>query len=138
MEKWIFDSPDQRGKPSGSSRKICYQKNLLIKNELMLNGKKINLKNINALLNVMAEFDHLVPIELVTPDESGIRSDKETFVFLTGHRYLCGLKSQKRSVLDRRVVKTQVSSDGTEEEKPGSAKRKDAMNKKKESQIKGE
>jgi polyhydroxyalkanoate synthase len=98
MEKWIFDSPDQAGEAYRQFMKDCYQKNLLIKNEMMLNGKKINLKNINMpVLNVMAEFDHLVPNDASIPLSDAISStDKETLVFPTGHiGIFVGSKSQK-------------------------------------------
>ncbi len=98
MEKWIFDSPDQAGETFRQFMKDCYQKNLLIKNELKLNGKKINLKNINMpLLNVMAEFDHLVPNDASKPLSDAVSSsDKKTLVFPTGHiGIFVGSKSQK-------------------------------------------
>lgn len=98
MEKWIFDSPDQAGETYRQFMKDCYQKNLLIKNEMKLNGTKINLKNINMpLLNVMAEFDHLVPTDASKPLSDAVSStDKETLVFPTGHiGIFVGSKSQK-------------------------------------------
>ena len=98
MEKWIFDSPDQAGETFRQFFKDCYQKNLLIKNEMMLDGKKINLKNITMpLLNVMAEFDHLVPNDASKPLMDAVSSsDKETLVFPTGHiGIFVGSKSQK-------------------------------------------
>jgi polyhydroxyalkanoate synthase len=98
MEKWIFDSPDQAGETFRQFFKDCYQKNLLIKNEMMLNGKKINLKNITMpILNVMAEFDHLVPNDASKPLIDAVSSsDKEMLVFPTGHvGIFVGSKSQK-------------------------------------------
>ncbi len=98
MEKWIFDSPDQAGETFRQFMKDCYQKNLLIKNEMKLNGTKINLKNINMpLLNVMAEFDHLVPNDASKPLSDAVSStDKETLIFPTGHiGIFVGGKSQK-------------------------------------------
>ncbi len=98
MEKWIFDSPDQAGETFRQFIKDCYQKNLLIKNKMKLNGKKINLKNITMpLLNVMAEFDHLVPTDAIKPLSDAVSSsDKETLVFPTGHiGIFVGSKSQK-------------------------------------------
>jgi len=98
MEKWIFDSPDQAGETFRQFMKDCYQKNLLIKNEMVLNGKKINLKNITMpVLNVMAEFDHLVPNDASIPLADAISSsDKDTLVFPTGHiGIFVGSKSQK-------------------------------------------
>jgi len=98
MEKWIFDSPDQAGEAYRQFIKDCYQKNLLIKNEMVIGGKKINLKNIKMpLLNVMAEFDHLVPTDSSKPLISAVSStDKEEVMFPTGHiGIFVGSKSQK-------------------------------------------
>jgi polyhydroxyalkanoate synthase len=98
MEKWIFDSPDQAGETFRQFMKDCYQKNLLIKNKMELNGKKVNLKKISMpLLNVMAEFDHLVPNDASVPLNDAVSSsDKETLIFPTGHiGIFVGSKSQK-------------------------------------------
>jgi polyhydroxyalkanoate synthase len=98
MEKWIFDSPDQAGETFRQFMKDCYQKNLLIQNKLVLDGKKINLKNITMpLLNIMAEFDHLVPNEASIPLNDAVSSkEKEMVVFPTGHiGIFVGSKSQK-------------------------------------------
>lgn len=98
MEKWIFDSPDQAGETFRQFIKDCYQKNLLIKNAMVIGKKKVNLKNISMpLLNVMAEFDHLVPVDASKPLNGAVSStDKETLVFPTGHiGIFVGSKSQK-------------------------------------------
>ncbi len=135
MEKWIFDSPDQAGETFRQFMKDCYQKNLLIKNEMKLNGKKINLKNITMpLLNVMAEFDHLVPTDASKPLTGAVSSsDKETFVFPTGHiGIFVGSKSQKE-VCPRIAewLKPRSLQDRTEEEKPESSKEKSREQKRK-------
>jgi len=121
MEKWIFDSPDQAGETFRQFFKDCYQKNLLIKNKMMLNGKKINLKNISMpLLNVMAEFDHLVPNDASKPLTDAVSSsDKETLVFPTGHiGIFVGSKSQKEVCPKiAEWLKPRSFPDGTEEEK---------------------
>ncbi|SNQ60812.1 class III poly(R)-hydroxyalkanoic acid synthase subunit PhaC [Candidatus Methanoperedens nitratireducens] len=98
MEKWIFDSPDQAGETYRQFMKDCYQKNLLIKNEMVIGGKRINLKNITMpLLNVIAEYDHLVHNDASKPLIDAVSStDKETLVFPTGHiGIFVGGKSQK-------------------------------------------
>lgn len=98
MEKWIFDSPDQAGETLRQFVKDCYQKNLLIKNEMSINGKKIDLKNITMpLLNVMGQFDHLVPNEASKPLNDAVSSsDKEMLIFPTGHiGMFVSRKSQK-------------------------------------------
>ncbi len=143
MEKWIFDSPDQAGETFRQFMKDCYQKNLLIKNEMKLNGKKVNLKNITMpLLNVMAEFDHLVPTDASKPLSDAVSSsDKETLVFPTGHiGIFVGSKSQKevcpkiaawlkpRSLING---KTEEKTESANEEKPEPAKEKTSEQKRK-------
>jgi polyhydroxyalkanoate synthase len=98
MEKWIFDSPDQAGETFRQFIKDCYQKNLLIKNRMEIGGQKIDLANISMpLLNVMAEFDHLVPNDASKPLNDAVSSkDKDLLIFPTGHiGIFVGSKSQK-------------------------------------------
>jgi polyhydroxyalkanoate synthase len=98
MEKWIAESPAQAGECYRQFMKDLYQKNLLIKNELVVGGKKVNLKNITCpVLNVYATQDHLVPPAASTPlcDHIG-STDKETYSFAGGHiGVFVGSKSQK-------------------------------------------
>ncbi len=62
MEKWIFDSPDQAGETFRQFIKDFYQDNKLIKGEVELAGKRVDLANIDIpVLNIFAEQDHLVP-----------------------------------------------------------------------------
>lgn len=62
MEKWIFDSPDQPGETFRQFVKDFFQNNRLIKGEVRIGGKRVDLKNINMpVLNVYATKDHLVP-----------------------------------------------------------------------------
>ncbi|MBS1647470.1 MAG: class III poly(R)-hydroxyalkanoic acid synthase subunit PhaC [Bacteroidetes bacterium] len=98
MEKWIAESPDQSGECYRQFMKDLYQKNLLVKNELVVGGKKVNLKNISCpVLNVYATQDHLVPPAASIPLCDHIAStDKETYSFSGGHiGVFVGSKSQK-------------------------------------------
>src|ERR1700739_2149051 len=98
MEKWIAESPAQAGECYRQFMKDLYQKNLLIKNELVVGGKKVNLKNITCpVLNVYATQDHLVPPAASIPLCDNIAStDKETYSFAGGHiGVFVGGKSQK-------------------------------------------
>ena len=98
MEKWIAESPAQAGECYRQFMKDLYQKNLLVKNELVVGGKKVNLKNITCpVLNVYATQDHLVPPAASIPlcDHIG-STDKETYSFSGGHiGVFVGSKSQK-------------------------------------------
>ncbi len=98
MEKWIAESPDQAGECYRQFMKDLYQKNLLIKNELVVGGKKVNLKNITCpVFNIYAMQDHLVPPAASKPLCDNIGStDKETYSFAGGHiGVFVGSKSQK-------------------------------------------
>lgn len=62
MEEWIFDSPDQAGEAYRQFMKDFYQGNKLIKGEVKIGGKPVDLGKIRGpALNVYAEEDHLVP-----------------------------------------------------------------------------
>ncbi|MBQ9059471.1 MAG: class III poly(R)-hydroxyalkanoic acid synthase subunit PhaC [Atopobiaceae bacterium] len=87
MEKWVFDSPDQVGATLSQFIKDLYQDNKLIKGELVLGGKTVDLKDIKMpLLCVCAEYDHLVPLEASKPLMDAVGSEDKLFVsFETGH-----------------------------------------------------
>ncbi|MBU2559873.1 class III poly(R)-hydroxyalkanoic acid synthase subunit PhaC [archaeon] len=98
MEKWIFDSPDQAGEAYRQFIKDCYQKNLLIKNEMEIGGRLIDLRKIDMpVLNVYAEYDHLVPPDSSKPLTDAISSkDKDILAIPSGHiGIFVGSKSQK-------------------------------------------
>jgi len=62
MEKWIFDSPDQAGAAWLQFVKDFYQNNKLVKGQIELGGKRVDLSNLTMpVLNIYAEEDHLVP-----------------------------------------------------------------------------
>ena len=62
MEKWIFDSPDLAGEAFRQFMKDFYQGNKLIKGEVRIGSKAVDLRNVRIpLLNIYAEQDHLVP-----------------------------------------------------------------------------
>lgn len=87
MEKWIFDSPAQVGATFRQFINDCYHDNKLIKGELMIGDKRVDLKNINMpVLNVYAAKDHQVPNAASQNLEKYISSlDKETHKINTGH-----------------------------------------------------
>lgn len=98
MEKWISESPDQAGECFRQFMKDLYQKNKLVKGELEVGGRKVNLKNITCpLLNIYATEDHLVPPAATIPLNDLVGSkDKELYSFKGGHiGVFVGGKSQK-------------------------------------------
>ncbi len=63
----------------------------------MINGKKVNLKNIKAsVLNIYASEDHLVPPAASIPLNENLTSENESVCFKGGHiGVFVGSKSQK-------------------------------------------
>jgi polyhydroxyalkanoate synthase len=62
MEKWIADRPDHPGEAAKQWLKDLYQDNKLVRSELELGGRKVDLKNITCpVLNVFAKDDHIIP-----------------------------------------------------------------------------
>lgn len=98
MEKWIFDSPGQTGECLRQFIKDCYQDNKLVKGELKIGDKTVNLKNVTMpVLNIYASGDHLVPPSATRPfnDLVGTK-DKTLYEFKGGHiGVFVGSKSQK-------------------------------------------
>jgi polyhydroxyalkanoate synthase len=98
MEKWIFDSPGQARECLRQFLKDCYQENKLVKGELKVGDKTVNLKNITMpLLNIYASADHLVPPSATKPLNDLVgSSDKSLYEFKGGHvGVFVGTKSQK-------------------------------------------
>ena len=62
MEKWIADRPDHPGEAAKQWLKDLYQDNKLIRNELEIGGRIVDLGHITCpVLNVYAKDDHIIP-----------------------------------------------------------------------------
>jgi polyhydroxyalkanoate synthase len=87
MEKWIFDSPDVPGETFRQFIRDCYQNNLLIKNEMMVGGRRVDLEQITMpVLNFYGQYDHLVPPEACNKLCAAVgSSDTEDVCLKTGH-----------------------------------------------------
>jgi polyhydroxyalkanoate synthase len=98
MEKWIFDSPGQAGECLRQFMKDCYQDNKLIKGELRIGDRLVDLRKITMpLLNIYASADHLVPPAATRPLNDCVgTADKTLYEFKGGHiGVFVGSKSQK-------------------------------------------
>ena len=64
LEHWIFDSPDQPGRAFREFVVGCYQQNRLMRGELEIGGRRIDLTRLEQpILNLFGKRDHLVPPE---------------------------------------------------------------------------
>jgi len=87
MERWVADSPAQAGETYRRFIKDMYQHNKLIKGELKLDGRTVNLSKINMpILTIYAKDDHIVPPATTKPINDLVSSkDKELMEFPGGH-----------------------------------------------------
>jgi polyhydroxyalkanoate synthase len=98
MEKWVFDSPDQAGEAFRQFTKDFYQRNGLIKGEVRIGDRKVDLARVTMpVLNIYASEDHLVPPAASRALEQYVGTDDYSALeFPGGHIgiYVSG-KSQK-------------------------------------------
>jgi polyhydroxyalkanoate synthase len=87
IEKWLYDTPAIAGDTFRQWIKDIYQQNLLIKNQMKIGGKLVDLSRIDMpLLTVVAEDDHLVSPECSIPLNYHVSSEDRTLnVYATGH-----------------------------------------------------
>jgi polyhydroxyalkanoate synthase len=87
MERWLDEGIDVAGEAYVQFLEDIYQGNKLYKNELELDGKHIDVTSIEVpLLQLMGEYDHLIPAAASKPFNDVIGSDDvETIEYPTGH-----------------------------------------------------
>lgn len=87
METWLNDNIPVAGEMFRQFVKYCMQENRLIQGTLQIGGKTVDLKRITcAVLNLMAEHDHLVPCGLSAPFNDAVgSSDRTAIQFPAGH-----------------------------------------------------
>ena len=87
METWIYDSPAQAGVMLKRFVKDLYIGNKLAKNELVVGGRKAEIKNITMpTLCMLAQKDHLVPPASTRPFIDAIPCEDKTLLeYPVGH-----------------------------------------------------
>ena len=87
MEKWIGDGIDVAGETYCQFIEDIYQDNKLAENELYLGDEHVDLNNIDMpVLQIVGEYDHLIPPEASKPFNDVIASDDTSIIeFPTGH-----------------------------------------------------
>ncbi|SDQ59405.1 class III poly(R)-hydroxyalkanoic acid synthase subunit PhaC [Natronobacterium texcoconense] len=87
MERWLDEGIDVAGATYEQFISDVYQDNKLVDNELYLDGKHVDIENIEMpVLQIVAEYDHLIPPEASKPFTEEIPSDDtEIMEFATGH-----------------------------------------------------
>jgi polyhydroxyalkanoate synthase len=87
MERWLNDPIDVAGVAYREFLEDIYQANELYRNELELNGERVDLEAITMpVIQVIGEYDHLIPPEASRPFNDVVGSDDtELMEFSTGH-----------------------------------------------------
>jgi polyhydroxyalkanoate synthase len=87
MEKWLNDGIDVAGETYVQFLEDVYQDNKLYNNELEIGGEHVDLDNIDMpVLQLMGEYDHLIPPAASKPFNDVIPSDDiTTMEYATGH-----------------------------------------------------
>ena len=100
MERWIADSPDQAGRAFLEFVGDLFQRNALVRGELVLDGRIVDLGAIRCpVLNVYARNDHLVPASASRPLEDHVASsDYSELEFEGGHIGIYVSRSAQKTV----------------------------------------
>src|SRR5829696_9084260 len=103
LEKWLYDTPPIAGETFRQWISDIYQKNLLVKNEMKLSDKIVDLSTIKVpLLNIIADEDHLVSPQCSAPLNDVVSStDKRLMRFHTGHVGLIASLYSQNNVLPK-------------------------------------
>ncbi len=103
LEKWLYDTPPIAGETFRQWISDIYQKNLLMKNEMRLRDKIVDLSTIKVpLLNIIADEDHLVSPQSSAPLNDIVSStDKRLMKFHTGHVGLIASLYSQNNVLPK-------------------------------------
>ncbi|HEY1460652.1 MAG TPA: class III poly(R)-hydroxyalkanoic acid synthase subunit PhaC [Casimicrobiaceae bacterium] len=98
MERWIADRPDHPGEVVRQWFKDLYQDNKLIKNELVLGGRTVDLRAITMpVLNIYATGDTIIPVSCSKDVQRYFGTDDYTEVAVPGGHIgtFVGGKAQK-------------------------------------------
>ncbi|MDE1827001.1 MAG: class III poly(R)-hydroxyalkanoic acid synthase subunit PhaC [Thaumarchaeota archaeon] len=101
VEKWLSDTPPIPGELFREWVKNVYQDNLLIKNQMYVSGRQINLKNISMpVFTQVAVGDHLVSPECSMPIHYAVSSEDKTLrMYATGHVGMIASSFSQKKVL---------------------------------------
>jgi polyhydroxyalkanoate synthase len=87
MEEWLGDGIDVAGRAFDEFIRDVYQDNKLYKNELSFGDRHVDIENLEMpILQIVAEYDHLIPPGASKPFNEIVPSDDTTIMeFPTGH-----------------------------------------------------
>ncbi|ABK77952.1 poly(3-hydroxyalkanoate) synthetase [Cenarchaeum symbiosum A] len=101
VEKWLADTPPIPGELFRQWIRDIYQKNLLVRNSMLVGGKEVSMKEIKMpVLTQVAVGDHLVSPECSMPLHYAVGSEDKTLrIYPTGHVGMIASKVSQNKVL---------------------------------------
>ncbi|WP_436928366.1 class III poly(R)-hydroxyalkanoic acid synthase subunit PhaC [Halosimplex halobium] len=123
MERWLSEGIDVAGEAYDQFLTDLYQENKLYNNEMELGGEHVDIENIDMpVLQIMGEYDHLIPADASKPFNEVVGSDDVTTIeFSTGHIGLSVSSSSHEEVWPEVCEWYADRSETAEEEAEGAA-----------------
>lgn len=85
--RWVTHAPPIPGKAYEEFIEDCYRHNRLIRGAMHIDGRRVDLRRIDVpVLNVMAAYDHIVPVDSVRALGAALRTSRyDEIVFPSSH-----------------------------------------------------
>ena len=105
MEKWLADRPHHAGEAAKQWLKDLYQDNKLIKGELELGGRKVDLAQLTMpILNIYAQDDHIIPPPTSRALDGKTGSDDYTELGLPGGHIGVFVSGKSQGIVGKGIV----------------------------------
>ena len=105
MEKWLADRPHHPREAAKQWLKDLYQANKLIRNELELGGRNVDLKQVTMpVLNIFAEGDHIIPPATSCVLDGKIGTDDYTEMSLKSGHIGLFVSAKSQGIVSKGVV----------------------------------
>jgi len=113
MEKWLADRPHHAGEAAKQWLKDLYQDNKLIKNELELGGRKVDLRAVAMpVLNIYAQDDHIIPPPTSRALSGKVGTDDYTELGLPGGHIGVFVSGKSQGIVGKGIVDWLAKRDG--------------------------
>ena len=105
MEKWLADRPHHAGEAAKQWLKDFYQDNKLIKSELELGGRRVDLQQVTMpVLNIYAQDDHIIPPPTSRALEGKVGTDDYTELGLPGGHIGVFVSGKSQGIVGKGIV----------------------------------
>ena len=105
MEKWLADRPHHAGEAAKQWLKDFYQDNKLIKSELELGGRRVDLQQVTMpVLNIYAQDDHIIPPPTSRALEGKVGTEDYTELGLPGGHIGVFVSGKSQGIVGKGIV----------------------------------